>query len=143
MAMFKGHGNEIFLVGDKVSQDIYSLSWNPGKENLGNYQSKHHPGAHHTAVRPYYLHKINSPMEHPCAVRPSTLKRCDRTLKDQYVLNVPLPRVPQLQSASIGTSKTHSNPATGIPLTEYSRVRSWIPALPNIGNILGYRQRIL
>ncbi len=32
-------------------------------ENLADYQSKHHPGAHHTAVRPYYLHEKNSPLK--------------------------------------------------------------------------------
>jgi len=65
------------------------------------------------------------------------------TLKDRYVHNVPLPQVPRLQSASIETSKTHSNPTTGIPLPEYSRVHSWIPTLPKIGNILRFRQKIL
>ena len=82
-----------FWVGDKVAQDIYSLSWHPGQENLADYQSKHHPGAHHTAVRPYYLHEENSPLELPRAQRPSTLKGCVGTLQDGYVRNVPLPRV--------------------------------------------------
>ncbi len=99
-----------FWVGDNVSQDIYSLSWHPVQENLGNYQSWHHPEAHHSAVRAYYLHKINSPLKLPRAVRDSTLKECVGTLKDGYVCKIPLPGVPQLQSASIGTSKTHSQP---------------------------------
>ncbi len=42
-----------FWVGDKVAQDLYSLGWYPGQENLADFQSKHHPSAHHTAVRPY------------------------------------------------------------------------------------------
>jgi hypothetical protein len=58
-----------FWVGDKVSQDIYSLSCHPGQDDLGNYQSKHHPGAHHTAVGPYYLNKKKSLLELPRAVR--------------------------------------------------------------------------
>jgi hypothetical protein len=134
-----------FWVGIKVAQNIYSLSWYPRQENLGNYKSKHHLRAHHTAMRPYYIHKTNSPLELPCALCPSTMEGCVGTLKDGYVRNVPLPQVPQLQSASIGTSKTHSNPTTttGIPLSEYSRVPSWIPTLPKIGNILGFRQRTL
>ena len=82
-----------FLVGDKVAQDLYSLGWYPGIENLADYQSKHHPGAHHTAVHPDYLHEENSPLELPRAQRPSTLKGCVGTLQDGYIRNVPLPRV--------------------------------------------------
>jgi hypothetical protein len=39
-----------FWVGDKVAQDMYTLSWQPGQENLADYQSKHHLGLHHQAV---------------------------------------------------------------------------------------------
>jgi len=63
-----------FWVCDKVAQDAYDVKWHPRKENLANYQSKHHPGAHHTAVRPWYLHEDNSPLILPRASRPSTLK---------------------------------------------------------------------
>ncbi len=45
-----------FWIGDKIAQQMYSLKWHPGQENLANYQSKHHIGLHHTAVRPWYLH---------------------------------------------------------------------------------------
>ncbi len=41
-----------FWIGDKVAQDMYDLSWYPGQENLADYQSKHHVGSHHIAVRP-------------------------------------------------------------------------------------------
>jgi hypothetical protein len=75
-----------FWVGNKVSQDIYYLSWHPGQEIIGNDQSKHHRGAHHTAVRPNYLHEINPPLELPCAVRPSTLKGCVGTLKGKVCM---------------------------------------------------------
>ncbi len=85
---------QYFWVGDKVAQDLYSLSWYPGQENLMDYQSKHHLGAHHTAVHPYYLHKENSPLELHWAQRPSTLSGCVGTLQDGYICNVPLPRVP-------------------------------------------------
>ena len=43
-------------VGDKIAQQMYKLIWHPGQENLADYQSKHHVGAHHVNVRPYYLH---------------------------------------------------------------------------------------
>ena len=96
------------------AQDVYSFKWLPGMENLANYQSKHHPGAHHTAVRLYYLHETNSPLKLPHAIlRPSTLKGCVETLQDGYVCNVPLPRVPQIQSASPTTSHESIAPKAG------------------------------
>jgi hypothetical protein len=61
-----------FWVCDKVAQDAYNIKWHPGQENLANYQSKHHTGAHHQAVRPWYLHKQSSPLVLPRAIRPST-----------------------------------------------------------------------
>ena len=85
-----------FWTREKDAQKVYSFEWHPGMENLADYQSKHHPGAHHTAVRPYYLHETNSPLELPCAIRPSTLKGCVGTIIDGYKRNVPLPRVPQI-----------------------------------------------
>jgi hypothetical protein len=89
-----------FWVGDKVAQDMYPLSWHPGQENLADYQSKHHIGSHHVAVRSWYLHTENSPRILPWAVRPSTLKGCVGTLQNRCICNVPLLRAPQMQSAS-------------------------------------------
>jgi hypothetical protein len=110
----------MFGVGDKVVQDMYKLTWHPGMENLADYQSKHHVGSGHTAIRPYYLHQENSPRILPRALRPSTLKGYVGTLDGGYVRNIPLPRVPRLQSASLMTSKT------GTQDTCYSQV-PWIP----------------
>jgi hypothetical protein len=42
-----------FWTWEKDAQNVYSFKWYPGMENLADYQSKHHPGAHHTTVRPY------------------------------------------------------------------------------------------
>jgi hypothetical protein len=88
-----------FGVCDKVVQDAYNVKWHPGQENLADYQSKHHTGAHHQAVRPWYLHEPSSPLGLPRAIRPSTLKGCVGTLPKGYIRNVPLPRVPRGQSA--------------------------------------------
>ena len=117
-----------FLVGDKVAQDLYSLGWYPGQENLADYQSKHHPG------------EENSPLVLPRAQRPSTLKGCVGTLQDGYIHNVPLPRVvPREQSAS----PTSIAPPAMIPVPGYLQLPSWIPTLPRIGSVLGFSQRIL
>lgn len=37
------------------------VSWHPGRKNLGDYVTKHHPPKHHQHVRPTYLHMHNSP----------------------------------------------------------------------------------
>ncbi len=65
----EGHGNENFW---GWWQGV--LDWYPKQENLANYQRKHYPGAHHTMVQPYYLHKKIFPLELLCAVMRSTLK---------------------------------------------------------------------
>jgi hypothetical protein len=93
-----------FWVGDKIAQNMYDISWHPGMENLADYQSKHHIGSHHVRVRPWYLHMDNSPQYLPRAQSQGTLKGCVGTLKDGYICNVPLPRAPQIQSASHVTS---------------------------------------
>jgi hypothetical protein len=54
-----------FWVCDKVAQDAYDVKWHPGQENLADYQSKLHVGAHHHAVSHWYLHKKKSPLELP------------------------------------------------------------------------------
>jgi hypothetical protein len=41
-----------FWVAEAVKQWKFDIKYYPGKENLGDYQSKHHLSAHHTAVRP-------------------------------------------------------------------------------------------
>ncbi len=66
------------------------------------------------------------------------------TLKDGYVRNVPLPRVPQIQSAKqIAPSAKQIAPKAGIPIPGYLHVPSWIPTLPKLGSNLGFSQRLL
>ncbi len=44
-------------VADAVAQGFFDIKYYSGKEDLADYQSKHHTGAHHKAVQPWYLHK--------------------------------------------------------------------------------------
>jgi hypothetical protein len=88
-----------FWVCDKVAQEAYDITWHPGQENLADYQSKHHVGAHHQYVRPWYLQENNSLTVLPQAARPSSLKGCVGTLPQGDVHNVPLPKVPKIQRA--------------------------------------------
>ncbi len=87
-----------FWISGKVTQNMYSLAWHPGQENLADYQSKHHMGHHHVAVRPWYLHMEISPCFLPRAQTPSALKGCVGTLDDGYLRKVPLPWAPRIQS---------------------------------------------
>ncbi len=91
-----------FWISDKVAQDMHALSWHPGQENLADYHiraSTTHTGAHHLAVRPWYLHTNNPPRVLPRALAPSTLKGCVGTLNDRYIHRVPLPWAPRIQSS--------------------------------------------
>jgi hypothetical protein len=49
-----------FWVADAVKAGKFDIKYYLGKENLGDYQSKHHLGAHHIAVCPWYLHEKTS-----------------------------------------------------------------------------------
>jgi hypothetical protein len=87
-----------FWVADAVTQGKFDIKYFPGKENLADYLSKHHTGAHHVAVHPWYLHEPTSVHELPRACKPSTLKGCVGTLPDGYIRTYPLPQVPTRQS---------------------------------------------
>jgi hypothetical protein len=53
----------IFWVADAVAQGKFDIKYFPGKENLADYQSKHHTGAHNVEVRPWYLQEPTSVQE--------------------------------------------------------------------------------
>ncbi len=108
-----------FWVADAVEQGKFDIKYYPGKENLGNNQSKHHIGAHHTAVRPWYLHEVTSVRESPRAGKPGTLKGFVGTLRDGYIRTGQLPRVPTKQSV----------PTNGKCITTYFEIPLLIPML--------------
>ena len=45
-----------YWVQDRVKQDQFYIHWQEGDNNLADYFTKHHPPAHHTRMRPTYLH---------------------------------------------------------------------------------------
>ena len=45
---------------DRISQGQFNLKWAPGKLNLADYFTKHHPPWHHRKMRYKYLQKVNS-----------------------------------------------------------------------------------
>ncbi len=101
---------------------VRALHWHPGQENLANYQSKHHTGAHHTKVRPWYLHEPNSPRELPRALKPSALKGCVGTQDGGYLRKVPLPRIPLRQSTALMTCAS--------PLGNHGTCYLQVPRIP-------------
>jgi len=114
-----------FWISDKIAQEMYDISWHPGQENLADYQSKHHPGGHHVAVRPWYLHMEHSPRVLPRALKPSTLKGCVGTLKDGYLRKVPLPRAPLRQSPELVIAAAVSHGTLVPAYSQVPRVPTW------------------
>ncbi len=118
-----------FWVADAVEQGKFNIKYYQRKENLGDYQSKHHIGAHHTAVRPWYLHEPTSVQELPRASKSSNLKGCVGILPDGYVRTDPLPQIPTIKQ---------SVPASRERLPGYFRIPIVIPTLRSlIGPAIG------
>ena len=82
-----------FWIVDQVAHNNFNVTWQPGKENLADYFTKHFDAKHHQTVRPFYLHNHASPTHLPRALAPSTLKGCVGTLPDGYARSAPLPRL--------------------------------------------------
>jgi hypothetical protein len=45
---------------DRVRQKQFDVYWRPGRENLGDYHTKHHSEQHHKDMRGLILHQANS-----------------------------------------------------------------------------------
>jgi hypothetical protein len=45
---------------DRVRQKQFDVYWRPGKDNLGDYHTKHHSAQHHKHMRQFILHQANS-----------------------------------------------------------------------------------
>jgi hypothetical protein len=45
---------------DRVRQKQFDVYWRPGRENLGDYHTKHHSAQHHKDMRHLILHEENS-----------------------------------------------------------------------------------
>jgi hypothetical protein len=55
----KGIDMRYYWLRDRVQQGQFSVQWEPGKFNLADYFTKHHPPTHHKALRPVYLFDPN------------------------------------------------------------------------------------
>jgi hypothetical protein len=81
-----------FWVTDQVNQGNYLIQWYPGQDNLGDYQSKHHIGMHHSTVRTWYFHQANLPMVLARKLAPPDLRGCVGTLPKGYIRGAILPK---------------------------------------------------
>jgi hypothetical protein len=45
---------------DRVRKKKFDVYWRPGRENLGDYHTKHHSAQHHKDIRGLILHQANS-----------------------------------------------------------------------------------
>ena len=72
------------------AQRILDISHHPGQENMKDYPTKAHFGQIHRHVRPYYLHKPNSPTVLYRASMPSAQQGCAEILGDRYHGKIPL-----------------------------------------------------
>jgi hypothetical protein len=46
-----------YWLKDRVCQKQFDVYWRPGKDNLGDYNTKHHPAQHHQDMNPILLHQ--------------------------------------------------------------------------------------
>ena len=46
-----------YWLKDRAEQGQFDIKWVPGRYNLADYFTKHHPGSHHRKVRPIYLYE--------------------------------------------------------------------------------------
>ena len=101
-----------FWLLDASIQNIFHFNYQPGLENLADYPSKHHPGSHHTEVRPYYVHMHNSPRYLVRADKPSVRQGCvlpDKSGAYSNKHSLPaLTRVGIQQPPRVGRTRTDS-----------------------------------
>jgi hypothetical protein len=49
-----------YWLQDRVRQKQFGVYWRPGKDNLGDYHTKHHQAQHNQDMRPILLHQAKS-----------------------------------------------------------------------------------
>jgi hypothetical protein len=83
-----------YWLQDRVPQKQLDVYWRPGKDNLGDYHTKHHPAQHHQDMRPILLHHKNSlnvlrgcvKLPHPQLHKPTDTQTSQHTLTATQVI---------------------------------------------------------
>ena len=60
---------------NRTERGIFDIEWAPGKTNLADYFTKHHPGQYHSRIRPIYLKTSNTPR---------TVQGCHKILNEAH-----------------------------------------------------------
>jgi hypothetical protein len=80
----------------RVRQKQFDVYWRPGKDNLGDYRTNHHPAQHHQDMRPILLHQDNSlNVLRGCAKLPQPKLRQPTDSKTLQCVKIPQPKLRQ------------------------------------------------
>jgi hypothetical protein len=82
-----------YWLQDRVRQKQFDVYWGPGKDNLGDYHTKHHPAQHHQYMRPISIRQANSlnvlggcaKLPQPKLLQPTETQISQRTLRSTQV----------------------------------------------------------
>jgi hypothetical protein len=89
----KAFDMKLYWLRDRQNQNQFNIYWAKGNENLADYFSKHHTGAHHRRVRDKYLCSfvLNWKLKHPN--QRGLVRKCDDTVRDVIHDIIQFPRV--------------------------------------------------
>jgi hypothetical protein len=81
-----------YCLQDRLRKKI-DVYWRPGKDNLGDYHTKHHSAQHHKDMRPIILYQTNSlnvllgcvKLPYPQLRKPTDTQTFQRTMKATQV----------------------------------------------------------
>jgi hypothetical protein len=82
-----------YWLQDRVRPKQFDVYWRPGKDNLPDYHTKHHPAQHHEDMRPILLHQANNltvlrgcaKLPQPKLRQPTDTQTSQRTLRATQV----------------------------------------------------------
>jgi hypothetical protein len=90
---------------NRVRQKQFDVYWRPGRENLGDYHTKHHSAQHHKGMRGLILQQANSLQ---------VLRGCDK------LLPLPQPQMRARTDARINPSAQRSTQLRSVLAQVYS-----------------------
>ena len=97
-----------YWLRDRTMQKHFHIYWEPGKHNLADLPTKHHPGSHHRRVRPIYLYnKDTSPVSIQGCIKLLSPSKKAQT-KTQRPLTTPSPQISYLCQLS-QMNQSHSS----------------------------------
>lgn len=93
---FKALDMRFCWIQDCVRQGHFLVYWRRGKDNMGDYFTKHHATAHHQQIQPTYLHVAQCAIA-PCASDSKAIRLCvNSTFRvPSGSLRVPMKRIRQ------------------------------------------------